>query len=76
MTHVHARGGGGREGRESTIFGPLLVLCVCSLTCGSLRSDATPPPPNASSKTKLNALIPGSSYLQQRGNADLVNTTV
>ena len=69
-------GGGGGEGQDSTIFGPLLVLCVCSLTCGSLRSDATPPPPNASSNTKLNALIPGSSYLQQRGNADLDYITI
>ena len=34
-------------------------------TCGSLRKDVTPPPPNASSSTKLNALIPGSSYLQR-----------
>ena len=51
------------------------VLRVRTLTCGSLRNDVTPPPPKAFSKTKLNALIPGSSYLQKE-NASLLNFAV
>ena len=35
-------------------------------TCGSILSEATPPPPNESPITKLRALIPGNSYLHQR----------
>ena len=38
------------------------VRTVC--TCGSNRREAIPPPPKERGRTKLRALTPGSSYLE------------
>ena len=39
-------------------------MLQCDFTSGSLLKDATPPPPRAFFRQKLNPFTPGSSYLK------------
>lgn len=47
---------------------PAAVMRV-NVTWGSLRSEATPPPPRELLRTKLRAWIPGREYLQNKERA-------